>query len=150
MILEKLDNIKSCFNENTLLSKAAEFALSFNPDSPTGRYEVDGERIYAIYTHNTTQEASEKEFETHQKYIDIQLLYSGELIMGHTFGAGTESTSEYNTKNDIQMFSKPKEYSKVAMTGGEFVVFFPHDYHMPDCCVTKPSGIKKLIIKVHV
>lgn len=43
-----------------------------------GRYEIDGERMFANVMSFETQAAANKQGEVHQQYIDFQYLISGE------------------------------------------------------------------------
>lgn len=149
MILDRLENINGYFCGDTLLAKAVEFAVHFDPESEAGKYEIDGEKIFANYLHMPTKLLDDLEFEKHEKYIDIQVLFAGELVMGHCFAENNPmSIGGYNAEKDIEKFSIPAKYSNLKMSAGEFVVFYPHDYHMPDICITEPEDVKKLVIKI--
>ena len=151
MILDKLVNLKKYGNKEDLMYEAVEFAIGFDPANKPGKYVVAGKRIFADYYDMQTKELENLNFEKHKKYIDIQILFSGELFMGHCF-AGSEpvSIAEYNAAKDVEKFNKPESFSRFKMAEGEFVIFCPDDYHMPDICVSKPAGIRKLVIKVSV
>ncbi len=151
MILDRLENIKEYFQGDTLLAKAVEFAVNFDPESEAGKYEIEGEKIFANYLHMPTKRLDNLKFEKHEKYIDIQVLYIGKLIMGHCFAENNPiSIGGYNAENDVEKFSIPDTYSSLKMSEGEFAVFYPHDYHMPDLCLTEPEDVKKLVIKICV
>lgn len=44
---------------------------------PNGRYELDGDRMYANVDTYTTGDSSKKKPEAHNKYIDVQFLGKG-------------------------------------------------------------------------
>ena len=39
---------------------------------------------------------------------------------------------------------------RVTATAGTFVVFYPHDAHMPGLALGKPSPVRKVVVKVAV
>lgn len=47
-----------------------------------GRYEIDGDDIYAMIQKQTTAAPENKKAESHYKYIDIQYLICGEEMQG--------------------------------------------------------------------
>ena len=77
-----IDTIKNCGlyaagNEN--LKKGFEFIKEFleNPKA-VGKYEIDGDNIYAIVQEYETKAPGK--FESHKKYTDIQFLVSGKEL----------------------------------------------------------------------
>lgn len=148
MILDVLENAHSYLVQNKGFSKAIEFLL--RPDLnelPVGRYEIDGSRVYAMVAKDPGRKKEDALLETHEKYIDIQLVLAGTDDMGWKSKSSCENpTGEYDKKSDVQFFADdPDLYLPVKR--GRFVVFFPEDAHMP---LISEGQLHKVIVKVAV
>ena len=85
MILENLktwDRVKHHYGES--LQKAVAFLKEndFTKMEP-GKYEIDGDRIYASLVDKETSPKEKRAPESHERYIDIQFLVSGREIIGY-------------------------------------------------------------------
>ncbi|MCE5212674.1 MAG: YhcH/YjgK/YiaL family protein, partial [Deltaproteobacteria bacterium] len=85
--------------------------------------------------------------ETHEKYIDIQLILAGTDEMGWKPGSLCKKPSgEYDQKNDEQVFTDEPD-AWISTQSGSFVIFFPEDAHMP---LISSGRIHKVVVKVAV
>lgn len=148
MILDVLENAHRYLVHNKGFSKAIEFL--FRPDLkelPVGEYEIDGGRVYAIVAKEPGRKEEDALLETHEKYIDIQLVLGGTDTMGWKSKALCKKpTEEYDKESDVQFFADDPEVS-FSVTQGSFVIFFPEDAHMPSISEGK---LHKVIVKVAV
>ena len=146
MILDVLENAHRYLVMNKGFVKAIEFLL--RPDLkelPLGEYELDGERIYAIVSKEQGRKKEEAQLETHEKYIDIQLVLAGSDDMGWKPKSSCKQPSGgYDRKSDIQFFAD-KPDSWISTKSGSFVIFFPEDAHMP---LISSGQIHKVVIKI--
>ena len=111
-----------------------------------GKYVIDGENIFAsVMTYDTLPE-SEKKFEIHEKYIDIQYIIKGEEIIGDARLDTLDKADGEGT--DIAFFSMPKDYNRVHFTEGELAIIFPREPHAPGVAYTTPCTVKKIVVKV--
>jgi len=146
MILDVLENI----HRYTALQPAFTHAFQFlaRPDLeelPPGKYEIDGDRLFAIVAREAGRTKEEAVLETHQRYIDIQLILDGTDTMGWKAKSRcTQPAKEYDPKGDEQCFADPPE-TWVAVPPGHFVIFFPEDAHAP---LVSPEQLHKVIVKV--
>jgi YhcH/YjgK/YiaL family protein len=113
-----------------------------------GKYEIDGENIFALVSEYKTKSESEGKLEAHKKYIDVQYVIDGEELMGYAPLNGQEILVPYKEENDIVFFTGDKSFTKVST--GMFAIFFPTDVHMPGINTGKISDVKKLVIKVRI
>ncbi len=148
MVLDILENADQYLKLNKGFTKAFEFLL--RPDLKelhNEKYEIDGDRIFAIVSKGPGREKEDALLETHKKYIDIQLILAGIDEMGWKSKSSCEQPSiEYNHERDVQLF-KDKPDTWLSCTSNRFVIFFPKDAHMP----TISSGeLHKIIVKVAV
>ena len=148
MILDVLENARRYLALSNGFSKAIEFLL--RPDLkelPMERYEIDGDRVYAMVSMNPGRKREDALLEAHEKYIDIQLVLAGTDDMGWKPRLLCKQPSEeYDQKNDIQFFTdKPDVW--LSTGSGAFAIFFPEDAHMP---LISSGQLHKVIVKVKV
>jgi biofilm protein TabA len=146
MILDVLENAQRYTVMNEGFAKAMAFLL--RPDLkqlPVGKYEIDGERIYAMVSADSGQKRTDALLETHQKYIDIQLILAGTDDIGwKPKSMCTQPSGEYDHKSDLQFF-RDQPNTWLSMVSGEFAIFFPEDAHMP---LISSGRIHKVVVKV--
>jgi biofilm protein TabA len=146
------------------LEKAFDYLLNFDESTPDGRYELDGELLVAMVQTYETQPAAEKRYESHERYLDVQYIVSGEEILYHTPVNRLEISTPYSQAKDVMFFADPPatsaeaaatgwENPAVLMRAGDFCVLYPQDGHKPSC--TPPSAkaavkVKKVVMKVQV
>ena len=111
-----------------------------------GKYVIDGENIFAsVMTYDTLPE-SEKKFEIHEKYIDIQYIIEGEEIIGEAKLDTLNPTD--GEGSDIAFFSMPKEYNRVHFKEGELAIILPREPHAPGVTYKESHTVKKIVVKV--
>lgn len=146
MILDVLENAHRYLNLHKGFAKAFEFLL--RPDLkelPVGKYEIDGERVFAIVSEDHGRKKEDSLLETHEKHIDIQLVLSGTDTMGWKPKSLCKNpTGAYDPEEDIQYFTDEPD-SWIATKSGFFVIFFPEDAHMP---LISSGQLHKVVIKV--
>ncbi len=150
MILDSIENFMKYAhkNQNTIL--AYDFIMNDRKNPlPPGRYELDGDRCFALVQTYDTDFASEKDFEAHRNYADIQYMSDGNEQMLWAPVAALESTVPYAPEKDIAFFAGDEGVRSFSVRAGEFAVFYPQDAHKPGCCVDdKPAAVRKIVIKI--
>ena len=112
-----------------------------------GRYDIDGDNVYALVMTGPTKPAAEKKFEVHREYIDSQFIVSGSEVMGYETLEKLTPAGDY--KPDVQKLNLNDCYDKLILEGGEFAVFFPYEPHAPGIAVNDtPTEFKKIVVKV--
>lgn len=111
------------------------------------KYDINDDNVFAIVAKDAGRKKGEAELETHNKYIDIQLVLGGVDEMGWMSKAlCKEPSTEYDSENDIQFFKdSPDVWMKT--TPGMFAIFFPEDAHLP---LISEDEVHKVIVKVAV
>jgi len=159
MIIDKIENSKLYRGLGERISKAFDYIHKTDlKNLKPGRYEIDGENIFALISEYKTKSEAEGKLEAHRKYIDVQYVISGEELMGYAplgdpafseVSAGRQQILEqYKGEKDIIFFKGEKLFTKVS--SGMFAIFFPEDVHMPGISAGNFSDVKKLVIKVRV
>ncbi len=114
-----------------------------------GRYEIDGDNIYANVGTGTTRLAKDAKFEMHKKYIDIQCVIEGQEIIGNETTDKLVPVNEYQADGDYQLFEMNNEYDPMIVSAGELMIIFADEPHCPSLAVNDtPAKVKKIIVKV--
>lgn len=148
MILDVLENAKRYLPLHKGFAKAFEFLLHADlKELSEGRYEIDGESVYAIVAIEAGRQTKDALLETHEKFIDIQLVLEGTDNMGWRPKLSCkEPTGRYDEESDLQFFAdKPDAW--LATQSGAFAIFFPEDAHMP---LISSGQIHKVVVKIAV
>ncbi len=114
---------------------------------PTGKYELDGEKVYASVQEYTTKDSNV--FEAHRRYIDIQCIVSGEEAMESAQLSNCTEIQTYSQENDAGFYDGDGQ-AKLIFKSQDFAVFFPQDAHKPGLKVSEKSTVKKIVVKVLV
>lgn len=146
MILDVLENAPRYFALNPCFAKAFAFLAQVGlKDLPVGKYAIDGERIYATVAREEGRSQEAALLETHEKYIDIQLILAGTDTMGwKPKTLCQQPTSKYDPQADIQFFADQPD-AWLATESGAFAIFFPEDAHMP---LISSGQIHKVVVKI--
>jgi biofilm protein TabA len=148
MIYDLLENSGhyTCLNED--FDKA--FAFLRRPDLrelAADRYDIDGDRVFAIVAKAPGRRREEGRLEVHEKYIDIQMVLAGTDEMGwKPTSLCIEPTGPFDSEGDVGFFDDtPAAWFPVE--SGMFAIFFPEDAHLP---LVSTGEIHKVIVKVAV
>lgn len=148
MIIDKLFNAKLYAGLSVNLYKGFQFLMQNEFDSmPAGKYEIDGDRVFAIVQEYETKPEDQGRWEAHYKYTDIQYIVQGEEKMGYV-NIATGIKNEDTPAQDIYFIDVDEKGKFVHLNEKEFVVFTPQDAHMPSLCVENPAMVKKVVVKV--
>lgn len=138
----------------TLLSPRIKTALEylgttdFSGMEP-GRYNIDGDNIFALIQKYQTIPKEEAKWECHNIYIDIQYIVEGAEQIGFGNTDEMEVITEYDPVNDIAFLIGEGGYA--TFSEGCYGIFFPHDAHQPRVTPGKvPGQVKKVLIKIKV
>ena len=136
--------------ENLHPSFPAAFAWlkNFDPSTPDGKYEITGPDCVAGVQRYTTKPCTEKKWEAHQIFGDIQVVYFGDETCGHTDVTGLKSSEAYSASKDVEKFVTPTfPTTQLHLRSGYFTVFYPQDAHQPGVTRDQPTEVLKVVIK---
>ncbi|RAJ08598.1 YhcH/YjgK/YiaL family protein [Chitinophaga skermanii] len=114
-----------------------------------GKYEVEGDKIFAIVNEYDTVDAAGEQMEAHKKYIDIQYIVKGKELIGHDFLREQIPSKPYSETEDYMLFAEKPSFFSMLDTG-MFAIFFPTDLHMPNISIADAIGVKKVVMKIAV
>jgi YhcH/YjgK/YiaL family protein len=131
------------------LSKGFEAITSGSlADKAPGRYDLDGDRLYATVVEDDTQDPTKGSFEVHHRYVDIHYLIAGREMIGSADPKLLTLQKPYDEKGDAELFGLPSSYRHLHLRPGHCAVFFPGQAHFPGRWDPKQDKIRKIVVKV--
>ncbi|MBG9377010.1 YhcH/YjgK/YiaL family protein [Panacibacter sp. DH6] len=150
MISENLQHAHKFSILHPLFSKAFDWLnAAKNTNIEPGKYEIEGDKLFAIVQQYETSDATALHMEAHRKYIDIQYMIEGEELVGLAFFDNQKIALPYDATKDFLEVSDPP-VCFAPLSAGNFMIFYPTDLHMPCVKVATPATVKKVVIKVMV
>lgn len=152
MICDNLKNCETYFGVNSRFPQAFAFIKTAVAENyPAGRYEIDGDDLYAMVQEYNTNLVANSKFEGHKRYIDIQYIVSDEELMKVTDISKVAANTEYNEVKDCTFFGNTEDASVLLVQQGEYAIFFPDDIHMPGVARNEtPAPARKIVVKVKI
>ena len=146
MIIDHIKNAALYEGLGERLTQALEYlkTTDFSSMEP-GRYDVDGDNIFAMVNEYDTRQLKDAELEAHKVYIDIQYVHSGAEKIGYAPLNVQTPSNEFNTDQDCGFYQGVP--SLIDFNKGMFAIFYPTDLHMPGIGENK-SAVKKIVVKV--
>jgi YhcH/YjgK/YiaL family protein len=151
MICDRIEN-RTTYPFSNLWNEAFKFLETLTPDSACGRYELQGKDLFVMIDSYETRTRDDAKLETHNNYMDIQYMISGNET--HEVYAKKDLTvsEPYDPNKDAEFYQIPEAAPvTVHLQPGNFTAYFPHDAHMP-CLTTgsEPSSVKKAVVKIRI
>jgi len=149
MIIDSIKN-HTLYPFGDLWTKAFDFLRTATPELEEGKVILDDTNLFAGVDFYETKARDEAKLETHQRYVDIQVLLSGTECLEVFPKMGLTVSEPYDPDKDAEFYEVPEEAPvRVTLQPGQFIVFFPEDAHMP--CLnagddSKP--VQKVVIKL--
>lgn len=100
-------------------------------DLETGRYELDGEAVFALVNRDPGRGRAGARLEAHRRYIDIQLLVDGSEEIGwRPLDQCRQVVEPYDDERDVAFFAD-EPCAWINLPVGSFMIFYPEDAHAP-------------------
>ena len=148
MVVDILENARLYAPLGDRISKALEHVASTNfRDAPIGRYDLDGDRTYVLVQDYTPKPEREGRWERHRRYIDLQVLVSGTERIGYAPVASLDS-GPYDAEKDVALLTGRGSF--VTLSGGQFMLLWPDDAHLPGIAADTPGPVRKVVVKIAV
>jgi len=109
-----------------------------------------GSDIFALEQVFETKELENCFYESHKKFVDIQIMFEGAEIM-QLFDTSNRLANmiSYDEQTDFCVYEvHPAIVTDLYMTTGDVFVFFPKDGHLGMLKSQNQSRVKKTVIKV--
>lgn len=148
MITDKLLNIDKYPQVPDI---AVDFVNKIRTDINLGKISLRDD-IYVNVEEYLTKKSSEAKFESHTKYIDIQILLQGKEEIYFAQKSDLSVSVPYDITKDIEFYSESVlDNQKIVLDGTNFAILFPHEAHAPQVAVNNvPKNVKKVVIKIKI
>jgi biofilm protein TabA len=149
MIFDKIANFRTySFGESW--NNVFHFLNSLDLDCEEKRYELADGMFAMIETSNTRPKEAAK-LESHQKYVDIQIVLSGAESIAWCPVDELDIETLYDEESDVEFYQLSDDSNGVVRNlPGFFAVFWPNDAHAPLLQVDNIAQVKKVVIKIPV
>lgn len=151
MIYADIEHFRRTFCNCEPVRRVMEFLVAKAPGLEDGRHEL-GDGMYVLLKHYSPAPAAERRYETHDKFIDVQVVLEGEEIMyWHPLTKDMATTEDRMEQSDVRFYANPTDGLDVPMLlrPGLFAFVLPPDAHKPECLV-KTKNCRKAIAKIPV
>ena len=142
--------------QNKSLAKDIRFCIEFAKKNENKilslvnvSYDVGYNNIKMNLGKYFTKSENEKFWESHKKYLDVQIMINGteKVAINDIRDMGVKSFDE---EKDLTILEGDKAFD-IIMKTGDVLVFFPNDVHKPELNVSEnddSGNIRKIVTKV--
>ncbi len=124
MILDRLENAA------LYRSLGAEIALALDylggtdfSQTPEGRYELDGDRVFALVQRYRPKPPAEARWEAHRQYVDVQYVAEGLERMGYApLADGLPVQRVYDSQKDVVFFEVQGDFLRSGRAASRFSI----------------------------
>ena len=142
--------------QNKSLAKDIRFCIEFAKKNENkilslvnGSYDVGYNNIKMNLGKYFTKSENEKFWESHKKYLDVQIMINGTEKVAINDIRDMEVKS-FDDEKDLTILEGDKAFD-IIMKTGDVLVFFPNDVHKPELNVSEnddSGNIRKIVTKV--
>ncbi len=130
--------------------KALEYLLNLgNENLSLGRHDVNESFYYNVQDYETKVNPM-KHFESHCKYVDIQMLVSGEENLQVVDVSRLQVEAPYDETKERILYHPIGNAASIILRPGSVVVLYPKDAHRTVAFNGKPCNVKKIVGKVKI
>lgn len=109
-----------------------------------GKYPV--ENGYYMVQKGTTKPCEAGSFETHRKYVDVQIMIEGQEVLEWNTKAEMEDIEPYNEEKDVQHCQG--KGNRILIKAGMCHILFPEDAHKACLHIDEPNDYVKIVLKL--
>ncbi|MBE5731588.1 MAG: DUF386 family protein [Clostridiales bacterium] len=145
MIIDKIENMKNY----PILAETVEALEKYGYDAIKGSHKISDSLVLNVNEYNSN-ENKDGAYEAHEKWIDVQMIITGEEDIRYAKRSAGEMKTDYNPDIDALFMNVATGYDVLGLYRGNFAVFFPEDLHLPGLAKDKSMPIKKYVFKIKV
>ena len=134
---------KKCKEAISYMSKLDREKLSL------GKHKVTEDFFYNVQEYVTNGNI-EKPYESHRKYIDIQLLLEGEEMLQVTDINRLVVSNPYNEEKDCIFYYASENASGTILRPGSIMILYPKDAHRSFITNDHSSKVRKIVGKLKI
>jgi len=149
MIAGDLSGKKWYLNIHPKMKEAFDFLEDcFVRGTKPGRYELDGDNLYALVFQYVPQEKEAPRYETHDRYLDIQCMAAGSEFQWYCPRKDLSSPIACSPEKDVSFYSFAGQGSRLHMKAGDFAIYFPEDGHLPGMADGTTDECMRIVVKI--
>ena len=150
MVIDDLSNASKYFGMSPYVNIALQWLQKHKHElakMENGKYDIDGEDVYAIVNSYDTKPIGDCGWEAHIRYCDIHYSVSGSERIGYCHKSHMLEIQEYNHDKDYALYTGAGDW--VTVREGSFCLLLPEDIHAPGAIAGEHSThLKKVVIKL--
>lgn len=146
MIFDCCENLSLYMNRDDA-RRIYDFVSSVNTETPTGKHEIDGDRIFAFVSEYETKTREQAVLEAHNKYLDLHFLVYGEEKQEFYYRPQMAESVPYDSECEAALYVFPERKNELILRPGFFTLYFTDDAHAPQLAVSAPEKVKKIVVK---
>ncbi len=147
MIYDTLENLERYVELSDNFATAVAFILMNDiTELPIGRTVIDGENVFVSVAEVKNVSSDDKDFEAHEKYIDLQIPLEGAEMIEVAYGE-TKETKPYNEASDCK-FMTGVASAAASLSTGRFAIFLTGEAHKPGIRAQGSKKTKKAVFKI--
>lgn len=148
MLYDTLENL----NQYTGLFPNLDKAIDFIEDNdvsalPLGRTEIDGDDVYVTVMEAEPTPGEGRAFETHSRYMDLQMDLEGAELCEVALG-DVEEAEPYDEEKDFALWNGAAS-AALVLGEGRFAVFMVEEPHKPAIKAQGCDKVKKRCSRSH-
>lgn len=148
MIVTTIDKLDS-YSEIPYAKDIMDFIENFKKtDMKPDRYDIHGDDLFAAVSRYDTEPRVQRKFESHRKYIDLQIVLDGSEEMDWAPIDSLNMTDNGFERGDDIAFYEGTELSTVTLGGDQCAILFPEDGHRPNIMHKNINNVLKIVFKV--
>ena len=147
MIVDKIEKLK-LYKE--IPSEVVQFLSELDINNIKLGKHVLSDCIYVNIEEYNTKNIEVANFESHDKYIDIQLLLKGSENIYYASRDNLSVKVPYDETRDIAFYSDSIQcYPYIKLDGTNFMMIYPHEAHAPQVSSGNLSQkVLKVVVKI--
>jgi biofilm protein TabA len=150
MLIDHLRNANKYYSISPYVAKGLLWLEKHKDDLATmenGRYDIQGEDVYAIVNSYDTKPAADCGWEAHKVYCDIHYSVTGSERIAYSHISRMKESQAYNVEKDYSLYQGEGDW--VAVRENMFCLLLPEDVHAPGAFLDNESTfLKKVVIKL--
>jgi YhcH/YjgK/YiaL family protein len=150
MITDTLDNL-SCYQPlGSRIARGLAWLAACPSGAADGRYDIEGDKLYALVQSYESVPATQKKYEAHRAYADLQYVVAGAETIHYAPVGSLLAETAYDVERDFQLYRDPTHDMALRLSAGRFALFFTQDAHKPGCISDVSCAIRKIVIKIRL
>ncbi|MBD2868986.1 YhcH/YjgK/YiaL family protein [Paenibacillus arenilitoris] len=149
-----VDTIRNWERNKSQYGEAVQQALAFiqtlNTDEMPSTVEIVGSQMYVMKQTPTTERFDKRPSEVHALHADIHIVLEGEEWQAFAPASNrNQPVLDRLEDSDYALFDHVEDETVIKLGPGAFTVYWPGEYHRPNCSPEGGTALVKLVVKIH-